>query len=62
MVEQAAALGGVKGPDWVVEIPPLESPYFATDFRSLRPHLLRESPIPFKRRNLFVDSSVGDRV
>ncbi len=28
----------------------------------LRLHLLRESPVPFKRRNIFIDSSIGDRV
>jgi len=25
-------------------------------------HLLRAAPVPFKRRNIFIDSSVGDRV
>jgi hypothetical protein len=27
-----------------------------------RPHLLKEAPVAFKRRNLFVDSTVGNRV
>jgi hypothetical protein len=28
----------------------------------LRAHLLRVSPTAFRRRNLFVDATVGDRV
>lgn len=62
MVEQAAHQKRVAPPGWVHEIEPLAEPYFATPLRSLRPHLLRSSPVPFKRRNLFVDSGVGDRV
>lgn len=62
MVEQAAALKGVEPPAWTGEVPPLEEPYFATPLKSLRPHLLRSAPVPFKRRNLFLDAGVGDRV
>jgi hypothetical protein len=43
-------------------VPPLDEPHFATPLRGLRLHLLRASPVAFKRRNIFVDSSVGDRV
>jgi hypothetical protein len=62
MVEHAASRGGVRPPPWVREVEPLEEPFFATPFASLRPHLLRVSPVAFKRRNLFVDATVGDRV
>lgn len=62
MVEQACAQKGVSAPPWTARVRPLEQPYFATDLRSLRAHLLRESPVPFKRRNLFVDAGVGARV
>jgi len=62
MVEQASSVAGVCAPAWTREVPPLDEPYFAAPLRSLRPHLLKESPVPFKRRNLFVDSSLGDRV
>jgi hypothetical protein len=41
---------------------PLAEPYFATSLKSLREHLLVAAPIPFKRRNIFVDASVGARV
>jgi Protein of unknown function (DUF1778) len=62
MVELAANQKGAVPPAWVQEIEPLAEPRFATPIASLRPHLLLASPVPFKRRNLFIDSSVGDRV
>jgi hypothetical protein len=62
MVELAAHQKGVAPPAWVREIPPLTEPHFAAPLASLRLHLLRASPVPFRRRNLFVDASVGDRV
>lgn len=62
MVEQVAHLRKVAPPAWVREVEPLEEPWFAVPFASLRPHLLAASPVAFKRRNLFVDSTVGDRV
>lgn len=62
MVEQAAYLKEVDPPPWAHHVPPLEEPYFATRLPGLRLHLLKAAPVPFKRRNLFVDSTVGDRV
>jgi uncharacterized protein (DUF1778 family) len=62
MVELAAHRKGVGAPDWVREVPPLEEPHFATTLEGLRLHLLQVSPVPFKRRNIFIDSSLGDRV
>lgn len=62
MVEQAASRLGVDPPDWTSDVEPLDEPHFAVPFRSLRAHLLRSAPVAFKRRNIFVDSSVGDRV
>lgn len=62
MVEQAAALKHVAPPSWVQEVIPLEIPHFATRMQSLRMHLLQSAPVPFKRRNIFVDASVGARV
>lgn len=62
MVEQAAHLKAVRPPTWTRDIEPLELPYFAVPFERLRPHLLRSSPVAFKRRNLFVDATIGDRV
>ena len=62
LVEQAADRNQVAPPSWVKTIPVLNEPYFAGGMKSLRPHLLREAPVPFKRRNIFVDSALGDRV
>ena len=62
LVEQAADQKRVPSPAWVRNIPPLDEPYFAGGLKSLQPHLLREAPVPFKRRNIFVDAGLGDRV
>lgn len=63
MVELAAHRRDVPPPAWVRDIKPLErEPHFATSLPGLRLHLLRTSPVPFKRRNIFIDSSIGDRV
>ena len=62
MVEESANQKGLMPPSWVRDVPPLDTPYFAVELRSLRQYLLAVSPVPFKRRNLFVDSTIGDRV
>jgi hypothetical protein len=62
MVELATSRKGVEPPAWVAAIPPLERPYFAAPLAGLRWHLLTASPPAFKRRNLFVDATLGARV
>jgi uncharacterized protein (DUF1778 family) len=62
MVEQAASLKGMDPPRWTADVEPLAEPWFAVPFPSLRSHLLRDAPVAFKRRNMFIDSTVGDRV
>lgn len=63
MVELAAHRRDVPPPAWVRAVEPMEmEPRFATPLPSLRLYLLRTSPVPFKRRNIFIDSSIGDRV
>ena len=62
MVEQAASQKGVVPPAWTADVHGVDEPYFATSLKGLRLHLLRSSPVPYKRRNLFVDATVGDRV
>ena len=62
MVEQASYIKGILAPSWTLGVLPLEAPWFATSITGLRLHLLRAAPVPFKRRNLFVDASVGSRV
>ena len=62
MLEYTATEKKVPMPGWVKDIEPLEVPWFASSLQSLRLYLLTHSPPAFRRRNLFVDSSVGSRV
>jgi hypothetical protein len=62
MVELAAYKQGVRPPAWTSGIAPLSEPVFAVPWQSLRAHLLTASPVPFRRRNIFIDSSIGARV
>jgi uncharacterized protein (DUF1778 family) len=62
MVEHAAHGNNVAAPEWTDAVVPLGEPFFATDLKSLRLHLLRITPVAFRRRNIFADSTVGARV
>jgi hypothetical protein len=62
MVEQACVRRGVAIPAWTRTIPPLIEPVFASVLESLRLHLLTNSPPAFRRWNIFIDSSVGERI
>ncbi len=62
MIEHTAGLKGALVPRWVLDTPALEQPYFASTLRALQLHLLTAAPAAFRRRNIFVDASVGDRV
>ena len=61
-VEHAAALKHAKAPSWTRDVIPLEEPAFGSSLESLKLHLLVNSPPAFIERNLFIDSTVGDRV
>jgi hypothetical protein len=62
MVEHACARQGLAAPGWTATIAPLAEPVFGSSLTSLRLHLLTRSPPPFRRRNIFIDATVGDRV
>ena len=62
MVEVAAHRAGVVPPLWTAAVTPLHAPVFVDPSLNLRAHLLTASPPPFRRRNIFIDSSIGDRV
>lgn len=62
MVELAAHRTGVVPPLWTASVKPLDAPVFIDPSLKLRAHLLTASPPPFRRRNIFIDSSLGDRV
>ena len=62
MVEMAAHRVGVVPPLWTAGVKPLDAPVFIDSSLSLRAHLMTASPPPFRRRNIFIDSSIGNRV
>lgn len=62
MIETACANRNIASPPWLKNIAPLEEPWFATSLKSLRVYLLTTSPPPFRRRNLYIDSTLGARV
>jgi hypothetical protein len=62
MIEQACAGAGIEMPAWTQEIKPLDTPMFGSQLPGLRLHLLASAPAPFKRRNVFIDTSIGGRV
>jgi len=62
MVELAAHRAGIAPPLWTSEVEPLPAPVFIEPSIALRAHLLTASPPPFRRRNIFIDSSLGNRV
>lgn len=61
-VEHAAAMKRAKAPSWTRDVIPLEEPAFGSPLESLKLHLLVNSPPAFIKRNIFIDSNVGDRV
>ena len=62
MVEVAADQKQRPPPRWTTGVAGVDEPYFATPLRGLRLYLLQVAPVPFKRRNLFVDATLGARV
>jgi hypothetical protein len=62
MVETVATRHRVRPPPWVDEILPLRSPWFPTALLSVRLHLLCHAPPAFRRRNIFADSTLENRV
>jgi hypothetical protein len=62
MIELACERRSVRLPAWVRAVAPLSEPAFGSTLKSLRLHLLTHSPPPFRRRNIFIDATIGDRV
>lgn len=59
LVETAAHEQAVEPPAWVATVARLPKPHFGWPLVSLRPHQLRVTPVPFKRRNLFFDPAAA---
>jgi hypothetical protein len=62
MVELVCAKRAIAAPLWTRAVTPLAEPVFASSLEGLRLYLLTHSPPPFRRRNIFIDSSVGERI
>ena len=62
MTETACAVRSVPVPAWVQSTEALTEPVFGSTLPLLRLSLLTRSPAPFRRRNIFIDSSVGAQV
>ena len=62
MIEQLCDAAGIDAPSWTRDVEPLKHPVFGTELASLRLHLLANSPAPFRRRNLFIDTAAGGHV
>lgn len=62
MVEVACQKQNIRLPNWTRGVAPLDEPVFGSALRSLRLHLLTHSPAAFRRRNIFIDATIGDRV
>lgn len=62
MTEMACNIHDVPVPTWTARIEALPEPAFGSTLPSLRLYLLTHSPAPFRRRNIFIDSSLGKRV
>lgn len=62
MVEHACNRKKIKPAVWVHDAEGLSEPYFGSPLLSLRLYLLTHALIPFRKRNIFIDSSIGDRL
>ena len=62
MVETICVRKHIALPEWLQKIEPLDQPVFASDLISLRLYLLTHAPLAFRRRNIFIDATIGDRV
>jgi len=62
MVETACERRAIPAPAWIGSIEPLAEPAFGSSLDSLRLYLLTHAPAPFRRRNIFIDASLGEQV
>jgi hypothetical protein len=61
-IELAAAARGVPAPRWVSEVAIPGAPLFGSGLAAVRLHLLSRGPVALRRRNVFVDASIDQRV
>ncbi len=58
MIEQTCNILSLSPPDWLSD--GLEKPFFSSDLVSLRLYLLSIPPPAFRKRNIFIDATIGD--
>ena len=61
-IELAARRRGLEAPGWTTEVAIPGKPRFGSSLESVRMHLLTQSPVALRRRNLFMDASIDARV
>src|SRR5437868_6321667 len=61
-LEVAAVARRVPLPRWVSEVAIPEAPLFGSGLAAVRLHLLSRGPVALRRRNVFVDASIDQRV
>ncbi|MGI8617795.1 MAG: hypothetical protein ACR2L6_01740 [Gemmatimonadaceae bacterium] len=61
-IELAAARRGVPLPEWTRPVSPSQLPVFGSRLTSVRLYLLAYAPAALRRRNIFADSSLDERV
>jgi hypothetical protein len=54
VVETLAVESGLPIPAWCAAVGPLPEPWFVAEVENLKASALVESPLPFRRRNIFV--------
>ncbi len=63
MVEELCFTNNIEIPNWVFDRKySLKEPFFVGGFENLKAFLLVESPVSFRRRNIFVSHNVLKRV
>ena len=61
-VELASERRGVAAPAWTRDVRVPDTPAFGSSLSSVRMYLLTRAPLALRRRNIFVDASIDERV
>ena len=61
-IELAASHRNVKAPEWTSEVAIPDAPMFGSSLGAVRLQLLTHAPVAMRRRNIFVDASLDQRV
>lgn len=62
MIEQTCVAKKIIAPVWLSEKTGVAEPFFGVEFFAVRLYLLSVSPPSFRKRNIFIDASIGDLV